>query len=124
MIRETLPVDRALSLGMELPYALVRSFSSVRFGQTPVEVDADELVEGRFFSEDEEIRVYRDGRELKAVRVREDGGDHVIEETYQIANRAFGAALTIRKYLDFDVDGQASVALSRLSGWKGGPSNG
>lgn len=50
--------------------------------------------------------------------------DHVMEEEYQIENPRFGRSITVTRVLDWDEDGQAYIAATRLSGWKEGGANG
>ena len=50
--------------------------------------------------------------------------DHVMEEEYQIENPRFGRSITVTRVLDWDEDGQAYIAATRLSGWKEGGASG
>lgn len=119
-LSESLSPDAALERGRALPYALLRTFSAVSLGPTPETLPAlEELLEARFFSRDEEIRVFRDGGTLRAVALREASGTVTLESAYEIDNASFGRSLTVRETLGFDDDGQAYVVMSRLSGWKG-----
>ena len=119
-LSETLSPEAALERGRRLPFALLRTFSAVSLGHTPATLpDAGELLEACFFSADEEIRLFRDDGVLQAVSLRETPEAHTLENAYEIGNPAFGRLLTVRETLDFDEDGQAYVALSRLADWKG-----
>ena len=117
---EPMEVDRALEQGRALPYALVRSLSQVTLGPAPREVDSAELLEVRFFSAGEEIRVFRGTDGLQAVRLTSREGEPGQEERRELANPAFGRAVTVCRALSFDGDGQAYVAGDRLTGWEGG----
>lgn len=118
MKREKLNVEAAIREGLGLPYAMVRSLSQVTLGPAPAAVDAAELLEARFFDNEQEIRVFHGEDGLEAVRLRGEDTDHTIEETYSIENPGFGGSLTVTRVLDWDGDGQAYTAASRLSGWK------
>lgn len=119
MKTEPMDVREALGRGKALPYALVRSLSSVALGPAPETVDLDELIEARFFGE-EEVRLFRDGADLRAVCLTQEEGDVVIDRCCALANRsAFGGAITVRQVLEFDGDGQAFIACTRLTGWRG-----
>lgn len=117
---EPMEVNSALELGRALPYALVRSLSQVTLGLGPQAVDPVELLEARFFSAGEEIRVFREEDGLRAVRLTPQAEDVVLEERRELANPAFGKAVTVCRTLGFDEDGQAYVAGIRLTDWKGG----
>lgn len=120
MIQESLEVDKALSRGIEKPYAFLRFMSEVKLGPTPQQVDTEELLEARFFSEEEEIRLFRRDGRLEAALFYTEPFDWPITETYEIANPKFGRELTVCHHLDADEDGQTYVAATCLSGWKGG----
>ena len=120
MRTEKLDVSAAIELGQRLPYAMVRSLSSMFLGQTPAVILPEELEEARFFSEKEEIRVFHSERGLSAVLVTEEEGDVVLQSWERVENPTFGKELRITRLLERDEDGQAYVADMRLSGWKGG----
>lgn len=117
---EKLDMQAALEQGLRLPYALVRALSAVVLGKTPLAVETEELLEARFFSENEEIRLFRRNGGLNAVLLREEPEDSVLEETFRIENSALGRWITVRHLLDFDEDGQAYIKTTRLAGWEGG----
>ena len=115
---ETLSAQEALTAGLQQPYAMIRSLSQVTLGRMPSQVTEDELLEARFFSSEQEIRVFRGENGLQAVRLSAEPADRVLEETYEIENKQFGGFLTVARVLDWDGDGQAYVTSTRLSGWK------
>lgn len=117
---ESMEVSGALERGQALPYALVRSLSQVTLGPAPRTVASAELLEARFFSAEEEIRVFRGTDSLRAVRLTPQAEDVILEERRELANPAFGKTVTICRTLGFDEDGQAYVAGIRLTDWKGG----
>ena len=79
MKTEKLTVENALALGQALPYALVRSLSSFSLGPTPGSLPpTEELLEARFFSEAEEIRILHDGDALRALRLTDELGEQTI----------------------------------------------
>ncbi len=119
-LSKILSPEDALKRGQCLPFALLRTFSAMSLGPTPETLpDTEEILEARFFSRDEEIRLFRDDGILKAVSLRETPDARVLKNEYEIGNQALGKSLTVREILDFDEDGQAYIALSRLSDWKG-----
>lgn len=115
---EKLSIREALSAGGELPFALIRSLSQVTLGHTPACVEEDELLEARFFSQAQEIRIFQEADGLRAVRLIGEPSDRVLEQTCKLENKQFGSALAIARVLEWDEDGQAYVAATRLTGWK------
>ena len=112
-------VPEALSCGRELPWAWIRTLSSVYLGLMPADFPETELIEARFFSPEEEIRLFWSDGSLRAVRLRPDAGDREIERTFAIENRMFGRTLTVRYGLATDEDGQMYKKCARLAGWEG-----
>lgn len=120
MRMDKLEVQAALEQGLTLPFAWTRTLSAVTLGPTPGTVDTAELLEARFFSSQEEIRVFQTGGGLEAVRLTAEAGDHMIEENRDLLSPRFGASVSVCHTLAFDEDGQARIAGSRLTNWKGG----
>ena len=119
MKTETLTVGEALERGRALPWALVRSLSEVSLGRTPAEINMEELIEARFFSPGEEIRVFRATGVWTAARLAGEPEDSQITRTYDIENPKFGTAITVCYTLEADEDGQTNPATARLTGWEG-----
>ena len=118
MKTESLTVQQALERGRALPWALVHCLSRVTLGPVPAAIDAEELIEARFFSAGEEVRVFRSGGELRAVRLCGEPEDNTLEQTYRIKNPKFGSSLKVRRLLEADEDGQMNVTVTRLTGWE------
>jgi hypothetical protein len=120
MKTEKLNVQTALVEGAELPFALLRSLSAVTLGKNDSDIpDLEELLEARFFDEEQEIRIFRQEDQLHAVRLRCESSDRVLRDTYQIKNRQFGSQITVCRSLASDEDGQTYVSTVRLCGWEG-----
>ena len=120
MKTETMAVRQALEQGLVLPFSLIRSLSRVTLGPTPSTVDPDGLLEARFFSAEEEIRVFSGADGLQAAQLTAEPGDVSLKQTYQLMNSSFGTEVTLSREIGFDGDGQAYVSTTRLTGWKGG----
>ena len=120
MKTERLNVQEALNQGKTLPWALVRRLSSFTLGPAPEMVDLDGLIGARFFSADEEVRLFRNEAGLRAVCLTSEEGDTTIEREHKLANPKFGGTITVRQVLVFDEDGQAFIAYTLLTGWEGG----
>lgn len=118
MKTESLTVQEALERGHTLPWALVRCISEVALGPAPTEICPEELIEARFFSADEEVRMFRSCGQLKAVRLRGEPEDSILERTYRIENQKFGKTITVCYMLEADEDGQMRLGAARLTGWE------
>lgn len=109
----------------DFPYAFIRCLSEVRLGLNNAAFNADELLEARFFGPEGELRIYRDGEALRAVTLSAEDGDETLDEHYKLPgyelpeHSRFGRALTVRKILAFDEDGQAYVRATLLRKWEG-----
>lgn len=118
MNKTILTVSDAFHQGGNYPFAYIRRLSSVSFGRTPQPVDAEELIEARFFGPDGEIRVFQTEDGLKALLIREEPDEPYRDQAYEIANGKFGKTMTVRNILDADEDGQYYVAATRLLDWR------
>ncbi|MBR1496557.1 MAG: hypothetical protein IJ617_02900 [Oscillospiraceae bacterium] len=122
---ETLTFEEALARGRALPWALVRGLSTVSLGPVPAELPPEEeLIELRFFSEQEEIRVFRREDVLCAARMTEEEGADLLDSEMKPENRRFGKKMLLRQTVDYDEDGQARLSSPRLCGWEGGGGHG
>ena len=108
---------------MQLPWVYLRSLSRVYLGKTPERLTMDELLEARFFSEQQEIRIFLSEDGLKAVRLEEETADRFLEKEIAV-NSGFGSSYTVHYLLQADEDGQTNRTVARLAGWKGENENG
>ena len=122
MIKTLVNAEEALSA--RLPFALIRSYSSVTLGKAPSFVDLSELLEAWFFSETDAVRIERVGDELIAFRLTETDKGDCIKGTYEIDNRSLGESVSVRRYVSFDEDGQAALSDPVPYAWKGGKTDG
>ena len=117
---EAMQVQDALKLGLSLPYEYVRRISSVTLGPgTGREENLNTLLEARYFDETEEIRIFLQQGEWKAVCLSKEPEDNPIQEVYLLGNQKFGSQITVNRFLSADEDGQAYITATCLAGWKG-----
>lgn len=105
----------------EYEYALLYKISEKILDRTDnLDVDdLDEVIEGRFFSEEGELHVFREENVLRGVLIRDSDQKDTLIEKYDIEKqfRSFGRKVLVKKYLNYDEDdGQAYVEVSRLAG--------
>lgn len=111
-------LDEVNERAREHEYALLHMISEQRFGRTEelAEIDWEECLEARFFSEQGELHVFDADGERKAVAIEDTGDGLVLEKQYKLA-RAYaqlGKYIVVQEYLTYDEDGQLLVDLTRL----------
>ncbi len=120
MMEKDLSLEEGFSLGKELPFLYQRGFSDLYIGPNKKDLGVDSLqsaLELRFFSERKEIRFFLRDKEWKAVEISQE--DEVIYSVHSIQNKIYGKTITLKKFLDYDEDGQCYVKATTLSGWEG-----
>lgn len=122
---EKLTLEKALERAACKSYALITRQSELYLGPTPSPIVLDEILEARFFDRSGEIRFFDDGEGLTAAAVEDDGPDDPrLDDLTTPVIPSFGKSLTVRRYVNFDKDGQAFISAVRLLDWKGGNPNG
>ncbi len=103
---------------IEYPYALIYLYSDLILQETGKldDIPWNECIEGRFFGTGNELRIWREGNGFKTV-VYKGCGEH-LDETYNLNKRYedLGKAVIVRKFLDYDKDGQVYVKGTVLAG--------
>ena len=99
-------------------YVLINEYSKFSFGRTEdVSLNWDQCSEAYLFNEKEQIHVFLEDNDLKAVKVTEDASDvHYLDRNYEVSGRfnSICKEVTVREYLNPDEDGQAVVTYTRL----------
>ena len=109
----------------EYTYALLYYMSEVKlisWKEQREKIDFSQLLEARFFQKEKELHYFQEEEKAVAVEVREKENAEFIEENIILGKNFTDAGnyLKVRKYIDYDEDGQAHVALTRLVDVKGG----
>jgi len=117
---EKMDTDKALGTIAEYQYALVYGISAVTFRRTEeiTEPDWDECLEARFFDENKELHIYEEDGRMCAVKITGTMDSDCLVKKYALQDRYFGQNkyLCVCEHLAYDEDGQASIALTRLTG--------
>lgn len=117
---EKISMEQALEDITAYRYALIYEMSEILFCETESlgPVKWDECLEARFFDEDRELHIYEEDGRLCAVRVYATLDDDCLMKKYTLQEKYFGAGkyLCVCEHLEYDEDGQAMVALTRLAG--------
>lgn len=117
---ERIDVKKAMEETAEYQYALVYGMSGIFFGRTADcgEIDWTECLEARFFDETKELHFYEEDGRQYAVKVQGTMDEDSLMKKYELQDCHFGPGkyLCVCEHLTYDEDGQASVALTRLTG--------
>lgn len=117
---EKIDMNAALENIAAYQYALVYQMSEILFCSTEKlsKIDLMECFEARFFDADKEIHIYETDGNWCAVKVCGTEDDDCLIKRYELQERYFGVDKYLRvcEHLTYDVDGQAVVALTRLTG--------
>ena len=114
-----LSIQDALDRAKSMPYAYVRSLSSVYVGVAPDNITLKEVTEARFFGETAEIQFLRDASGMTAVEVADEADDLTIDQRTALLCPTDGF-LTKRRYILPDEDGQCNIVATRLLKWERG----
>lgn len=82
-------------------------------------ISEKEIIEARFFDESGEVHIFRKSGKIVGYELIEENIEDAIEfvDSKKILTSAFsgyGNQLTVRKYFDYDEDGQIRCVLTRL----------
>lgn len=112
--------EEARTYIQDYEYALLYMVSEMILTETVSlsEINWEECVEARFFSEEKELHFFRQDDRMRAVEVKDKDGRDEIVKSYDLANKfqKTGRQVKVKQYIDYDKDGQANIVLTRLSG--------
>lgn len=119
---KSLDFQKAKNIYADYEYCLIYKISEVILNQTAQvsEIDWKEVQEAWFFGEQGQLHIYRDEDLLSAVLIddAELSDAHTLEKAYRLMDKFRKVTgkkmLVVKEYMDFDEDGQAYVAYTRL----------
>lgn len=119
---KSLDFQKAKNIYADYEYCLIYKISEVILDQTArvSEIDWKEVQEAWFFGEQGQLHIYREDDLLSAVLIddAELSDAHTLEKAYRLMDKfrkVTGKEMLVAKeYMDFDKDGQAYVAYTRL----------
>lgn len=101
-------------------YALLYMISEIVLCRTEslVDINWDECQEARFFSEEKELHVFETESGMDAVEISDGDSQDIVIKEYLLDSRFSGIwhSILVQEYLEYDEDGQAYVANTRLRG--------
>ena len=103
-------------------YGLLYLTDGIRWEKNPAasKIDWEKCYEARFFLENKELHIFERNDRNQAILVEDGANDTVTVRGYKLSAKysSTGKTLLVKEYLEFDEDGQAYVALTRLCGVK------
>lgn len=113
-------IDELEKITGKFEYGVFYNLSSIQLLVSPEaeKIDWDECYEARFFSRDKELHIFEKDGEKRALLVEDEECDETVIKGYLLAKKFenVGKSILVKEYLQYDEDGQAYVALSRLCG--------
>lgn len=80
------------------------------------DLEEENLLEARIFTEGKELHIFRFEDSLRAVETVGNSDDDFFEEE-QLLRERFGHSIMVRNYIDYDSDGQAYIIRTVLNGY-------
>lgn len=112
-------LNKEILCSIGLKYALIYNYDSVVSDNIEnTEINGENIIEARFFSEDKEIRISNEDGSFCGTVFKEVNNQNVIKEEYILYPRAreykdkmlFPSKLKVKKYFNYDEDGQAYIS--------------
>lgn len=117
---EKIEADKARDSISNYQYALVYRMSEIVFCKASDWENPkwEECLEARFFDKDKELHIYEEDGEWHAVKATGTFDSDCLMKKYELRKYYFGSNkyLSVCEHLDYDEDGQAYVAFTRLTG--------
>ena len=122
--KNCLTLEQALEAARSCKYALLYRMSELVLAKTEElsqeQLDLGECLEARFFDDEKEVHLFRDGDDWKAVLTEDKEGQEYLDREYYLAKRfrknGPETRLRVREYTGYDTDGQIYVTKTRLAG--------
>lgn len=119
---DTVTMEDVKEMYKNYPYALLYMMSELVFAKTEdlENVLWEECLEARFFGEKGELHLFQINGEIRCRRIEDEDGEaegEVLTDKYKLDGRfrKLGNGVVVKRYLKYDDDGQAYVALTRLA---------
>ncbi|MDE6435259.1 MAG: hypothetical protein K2L07_13635 [Lachnospiraceae bacterium] len=117
---KTVGLMEAQAKAASYDYALLYLISEIKLCRTEMlkTINWEECQEARFFSADKELHIFEGENGMDAVEISDTGSDSIVIKEYLLDNRfaSIGNSILVQEYLEYDEDGQAYVANTRLKG--------
>jgi hypothetical protein len=109
----TILSDKKFYNELKIKYGIIYNFDSVEYNSIDkLDIDFDNIIEARFFNNDIEIDIRMEDDEIKGNIFIDNGENELfVDEKLYLKRKEKGSynKLKIKKYIDFDEDGQAFI---------------
>lgn len=100
---------------LDLKYSLEYFYDKVVANKSFTKISTSNLIEGRYFNENYELKIYKINGEYKAIINIEEENDKTISVEHLVIDNKFGEIkkIALKKHIDYDNDGQAFIKYLR-----------
>lgn len=97
-----------------IEFALVYQYESLTYSKIEdLKINWDNLIEARLFGENREIHIIKEQNCFSAVEVIDTAEENHLKTTYLLQKNSGFSKLQVKKYIDYDCDGQSYIQYVR-----------
>lgn len=100
---------------LDLKYSLEYFNDRVVVSKSFEGISMVDLIEGRYFNEKQELKIFKVNGQYKVILFVEEDTDKVLKVDHLVIDNKFNSIekIGIKKYMDYDLDGQAFIKCLR-----------
>lgn len=100
---------------LDLKYSLEYFNDRVVVSKSFEGISMVDLIEGRYFNEKQELKIFKVNGQYKVILFVEEDTDKVLKVDHLVMDNKFNSIekIGIKKYMDYDLDGQAFIKYLR-----------
>lgn len=100
---------------LDLKYSLEYFNDRVVVSKSFEGISMVDLIEGRYFNEKQELKIFKVNGQYKVILFVEEDTDKVLKVDHLVMDNKFNSIekIGIKKYMDYDLDGQAFIKCLR-----------
>ena len=107
--------DKEFISSLNLQYSLEYYNDKVAVNKVFKGIVTEGLIEGRYFNKESELRIYKVNGEYRVTLFNEEENDKILKVEHLLIDNKFEGVekIGIKKYIDYDNDGQAFIKCLR-----------
>lgn len=100
---------------LDLKYSLEYFNDRVVVSKSFEGISMVDLIEGRYFNEKQELKIFKVNGQYKVILFVEEDTDKVLKVDHLVMDNKFNSIekIGVKKYMDYDLDGQAFIKCLR-----------
>lgn len=108
-------LDKDFIDSLSLEYTLEYFYDKVVAKKSFEKISIVNLIEGRYFNEKHELKIYKFNGEYRATLISDETNDEVLKVEHLVIDNKFEdiSKIAIKKYIDYDDEGQAFIKCLR-----------